>query len=207
MGYSGPMRSALTVVVALVVGLAAGGCHRSSPESQPESRPQSPSSSSAQPAGTGSAADIAFLQDVAVHHQQALELTAMVPGQSSNPALVALAEQIAAQQRTELQGCQAQLLQWEVPGATPKRPGSAPDTPDVPGMLGQPAIDELRSLHGPAFDKLWLQSMIAHHRGAITLAHNEIENGQSPDAVSIAQSLAVRQQTQIDQLNQLLEDL
>jgi uncharacterized protein (DUF305 family) len=39
------------------------------------------------------------------------------------------------------------------------------------------------------------------------MAHNEIQHGQSPEAISIAQSLAARQQTEIDQMNQQLGTL
>lgn len=192
------MRAALTVVVAIVVSIAAGACQSSPPKPTPE-----PPSSSSQVGGptVGSATDIAFLENMVVHHQQALELTALVPGRSANPALDGLANQITAQQQTELQGCQAQLLQWEAPGKP-----SAEHVADIPGMVDQATIETLRRSHGPAFDKLWLESMIAHHRGAITMARNEIEHGQSPEAISIAQSLAPRQQTEIDQMTAMLGD-
>lgn len=189
------MRSALAVVVALAVSISTGACHRSSPE--PEAQPSSVV------ADTGSPDDVAFLENMVVHHQQALELTAMVPGQSNDPALVTLAEHIAAQQRVELQGCQAQLLQWEAPGTD----GKDTDTHDIPGMVDEATVDKLRSLHGPDFDKLWLQSMISHHRGAIEMARNEMEHGQSREAISIARSLAARQQAEIDQMNQQLGTL
>jgi uncharacterized protein (DUF305 family) len=193
------MRSALAVVIALAVSIAAGGCHRPSPQ------PQAASSSAV--ANTGSAEDVTFLENMVRHHQQALELTTMVPGQSTDPALLALADHIAAQQRTELQGCQAQLLQWEAPSSPSGEHDGDPDQRAIPGMVDQATMEKLRSLHGAAFDKLWLQSMIEHHRGAITMAHNEIEHGQSPEAIIIAQSLASRQQTEIDQMNQQLGTL
>ncbi|OBH19541.1 DUF305 domain-containing protein [Mycolicibacter terrae] len=193
------MRSALAAVVALAVSIAAGGCHRA-----PESQPEPATSSRSAAANIGSPGDVAFLENIVVHHQQGLELTAMVPGQSTDPALVELAGQVAAQQRTELQGCQAQLLQWEAPGVPS---GGRGDKRDLPGMVDQATMDTLRGLRGPAFDKLWLQSMISHHRGAIAMAHNEIQHGQSPEAISIAQSLAARQQTEIDQMNQQLGTL
>jgi len=196
------MRSVVAVVAALAVSIAAGACHR---PAEPQPEPQASSSSTV--ANAGSPEDIAFLEDMVVHHQQALDLTTMVPGQSSDPELVMLAEHIAAQQRTELQGCQAQLLQWEVPDASSGESDAAPEQHDIPGMVDQATMDKLRSLRGPAFDKLWLQSMISHHRGAITMARNEIQHGQSPEAISIAQSLAARQQTEIDQMNQQLGTL
>ncbi|HTM85457.1 MAG TPA: DUF305 domain-containing protein, partial [Mycobacterium sp.] len=135
------------------------------------------------------------------HHQQALQLAAITPGQSTNPALLMLANQVAEQQRTELQGCQAQLLQWEAPGRSPAERDAAAD---IPGMVDQATIDKLRDLHGPEFEKLWLRTMINHHRGAITMAHNEIEHGQNPEAVSIAKSLVPLQQTHIEQMTAML---
>ncbi|MEB3032980.1 DUF305 domain-containing protein [[Mycobacterium] nativiensis] len=192
------MRTAITVAVAVVVSIAAGACHSPAPGG-PSAAPETQRSSGAPGAATGSAGDIAFLENMVVHHQQALELTALSYGRSTNSALLALANQITAQQQTELQGCQAQLLQWEAPGSP-----SAQNHAEIPGMVDQATIDKLRNLHGAAFDKLWLQTMIAHHRGAITMAHNEIEQGQSPEAISIAQSLLPRQQADIDQMTAML---
>lgn len=191
------MRAALTVVVAIAVSIAAGSCHRASPNAQSEAQP----SSTAVGVAGASAGDIQFLEDMVAHHQQALQLAAIMPGQSNNPALLMLANRIAEQQRTELQGCQAQLLQWEAPGRSPAERDAAED---IPGMVDQATIDKLRSLHGPQFEKLWLQSMIDHHRGAITMAHNEIEHGQSPEAISIAKSLVPLQQAEIDQMTAML---
>jgi len=187
------MRSALTVVVAAAISIGAGGCHHAA-------TPAPEASTRSVGMATGSPADVTFLEDMVIHHQQALALLAMVPAGSTNPALVSFAEQNAAQQRTELQGCQAQLLQWDVPGGRSASGHAA----GIPGMVDEATMEKLRGLHGPAFDKLWLQSMIAHHRGAITLAQNEIQNGQSPESISIAQSLVPFQQSQITQMNQLL---
>lgn len=187
------MRPVLTAAFAVAVGITAGGCHHA-PTPVPET------STSAVGMSVGSAGDVAFLENIVVHHQQGLELAAMVRGQSADPELAVLADRIAAQQRMELQGCQAQLLQWEAPGG---RPGQ--DHPDdIPGMLDMDTMDTLRSLRGPQFDNLWLRSMIAHHRGAITLAQNEIEHGESPEAISIAHSLLPFQQAEINQMNRLL---
>ena len=192
------MKAAVAVVAAIAISIAGGACHRTS------SSQSSNTSSSSTQAADDKAGDIAFLQNMVAHHQQTLELAALVPAQSSNPAMVLLAEQLAAQQRTEMQGCQAQLLQWEVPGAVPPGPEALAA---IPGMVDQGTVDQLRGLHGPAFDKLWLQTMIPHYRGAITLAHNEIQDGDSADVISIAQSLLPRQQDQIDQMTSALEAL
>ncbi len=186
------MRWVLAVAAAGVVSMVAGGCHHAPPPA-PQASPSSAGMN------TASAVDVAFLEDMVIHHQQALDLTALVPGQSANPALVAFADQSAAQRRTELQGCQAQLLQWEVPGGR-----SGDDPAAIPGMVDPATAEKLRGLRGAAFDTFWLQTMITHHRGAIALAQNEIEQGESPEAISIAQSLMPFQQAEIVQMNQLL---
>lgn len=173
--------------------LVVGGCHCSS-SPDPTASPVRAAAS----ARHGAPVDVTFLETIVFQHQQALELAAMVPEQTSNTALIKLAAQIAAQQFREQQGCAAQLLQWETPAAQ----HAAADT--IPGMADAATIDRLRALHGPEFDTAWLQVMLAHHRGAISLAHDEIEHGQSPEAISIAQSLIPLQQTQIDQINELL---
>ncbi len=192
MRYSVRMRTILTVVVAVVASVAVAGCHH-----EPTRAPEASTSSAAM--ATGSPADVTFLEDMVSHHQQALELAALVPTQSSDPELVAFAAQSATQQRTELQGCQAQLLQWELP-----LNHAGQDPADIPGMADKATLDRLRSLRGAAFDTLWLQTMIAHHRGAIAMAQNEIEHGESPEAISIAQSLVPFQQSEISQMNRLL---
>lgn len=188
------MRSVVPVVAAAIVGMAVGGCHHAPSPAPPVS------TTTAVGMSTGSPTDVRFLEDIVIHHQQSLELTAMVYSQSGDPALVAFADQSAAQQRTELQGCQAQLLQWEVPGERSEKDRAA----DIPGMVDKATIDKLRSVRGPAFDTLWLQTMLAHYRGAITMAQNEIQNGESPEAISIAQSLLPFQQAEINQMNQML---
>ncbi|BBY33843.1 hypothetical protein MMIN_19040 [Mycolicibacter minnesotensis] len=192
MRYSVRMRTVLTVVAAVVASVVVGGCHR-----EPTPAPEAPTSSVGM--SVGSPADVTFLEDMVIHHQQALELAALVPTQSSDPALVAFADQSAAQQRTELQGCQAQLLQWELPLSH-----AGQDPGDIPGMVDKAILDRLRGLRGDAFDTLWLQTMIAHHRAAIAMAQNEIEHGESPEAISIAQTLVPLQQSEISQMNRLL---
>jgi len=74
----------------------------------------------------------------------------------------------------------------------------------MPGMVDQPTIDRLRTLNGPDFDKLWLQSMISHHQGAIGMAQAEIAHGQNPDAIALAKSIIATAQAEIDQMKQML---
>src|SRR6266853_514664 len=64
-----------------------------------------------QPAGYN-ADDVAFATDMISHHQQAVELSAMVPDRSTNAELAALAQKISAAQQPEINVMKVFLVQW-----------------------------------------------------------------------------------------------
>ena len=158
-------------------------------------------------------ADIAFVTDMIPHHQQALELSALVPDRSENTQLIELAEGIAAAQDPEIQAMRALLVQWNaddpdgehgdhaVPGMPP---GMGPHH-DMPGM-GDPApMARPESLRGPEVARLWLESLIAPHEGAVEMAQTELAEGENVDARTLAQQIIDAQQAEIDQMRQMLE--
>jgi uncharacterized protein (DUF305 family) len=99
---------------------------------------------------------------------------------------------------------------------SPTTPPSGSMMPGMPGMDDMPGMDgmmspadmqALQNAHGVEASKLFLTQMIEHHQGAITMAENEIKNGQFPDAVALAKSIATSQQKEIDTMNQILSSL
>jgi uncharacterized protein (DUF305 family) len=91
----------------------------------------------------------------------------------------------------------------------PGMPGM-PHDPGMPGMAGMmsPAdMQGLRDAQGVAASGLFLGQMIEHHQGAITMAQDEIKNGQYPDAITLANAITTGQQTEIDTMNQILNSL
>ncbi|KUI06215.1 DUF305 domain-containing protein [Mycolicibacterium acapulense] len=75
------------------------------------------------------------------------------------------------------------------------------------GMLSPAEMQALRDSQGVEASKLFLSQMIEHHQGAITMAQNEINNGQFPDAVALAKSIVSSQQKEIDTMNEILKSL
>ena len=61
--------------------------------------------------------------------------------------------------------------------------------------------------HGPSSARLFLTGMVKHHQGAITMAEQELANGQNPDAKKLAQAIITAQKAEIDTMNQLLTQL
>src|SRR5918997_1873479 len=76
---------------------------------------------------------------------------------------------------------------------------------DAEGMLTPEEMQELRAADGPAGQQLFLESMIGHHEGAITMVQDEIGNGENPDAVKLAQAIKDGQTAEIETMQKLLD--
>ncbi|HET7739856.1 MAG TPA: DUF305 domain-containing protein, partial [Mycobacterium sp.] len=129
-------------------------------------------------------ADVVFATDMIPHHQQAIELSALVPERSSDPALVELAAAISGAQKPEMEALKVFLVQWR--GGEDSDPHAGHDMGSMDGMVDGPTMSKLETLRGVEFDTLWLQSMIGHHEGAITMANTEIADGANTDAKALA---------------------
>ncbi|MGE0221558.1 DUF305 domain-containing protein, partial [Mycolicibacterium sp.] len=75
----------------------------------------------------------------------------------------------------------------------------------MPGMVDDATMARLESLQGAEFDTLWLQSMIAHHEGAVQMAEAEVQRGENVDAIAIARTMVSAQEAEIGQMKQMLE--
>ena len=146
--------------------------------------------------------DVAFATNMIPHHQQAVDLSALVPDRSTNAELVALANQISAAQQPEINVMKVLLVQWnENPDANS---GHAGHGNTMQGMVDAATMTKLESLNGAEFDKLWLESMISHHQGAIEMAKAEIANGDNVDAKNLAKDIVTTQEAEIGQMKQML---
>jgi uncharacterized protein (DUF305 family) len=176
-------------------------------------------------------ADVMFAHHMIPHHQQAIEMSDIVLAkQGIDPRVTDLATQIKAAQGPEIEQMQQWLNEWGNPPMGPMPSGSMPmpsgdmpghgnmpmpsgDMPGMPGMQGMPGMmseqdmTALQNAQGVEASKLFLTQMIRHHEGAITMAQNEIKNGQYPAAKEMAQAIVISQQKEIDTMNGILATL
>jgi uncharacterized protein (DUF305 family) len=187
----------IMVILAVAVVLTSASC--SSAKTGSQGGTTSAASSAPAPAPFNDA-DVAFLNGMIPHHQQAVDMAAMVPQRSTNGDVIKLAADISAAQGPEIQVMQVLLVQWSAGDDQPKgHDGMAMD-----GMVDPAAMTKLESLQGADFDTLWLQSMIGHHQGAIKMAQTELASGSNDDAKRIAQQIVATQQGEITQMQQML---
>ncbi|TFV57661.1 DUF305 domain-containing protein [Mycobacterium sp. PS03-16] len=147
--------------------------------------------------------DVAFAQGMIPHHQQAIELADLARERSTDPALLDLASAIAAAQGPEVDQMTQMLRSW---GEEPmmEHGGHGGHDMSMQGMVDAPTMQRLGTLSGAEFDTLWLQSMIAHHQGAVEMAKAELANGQNAEAKTLAEAIITAQEKEIAQMNEML---
>lgn len=181
---------------AMAAAAMLSACSASSKEAAKEGKPAASASQSAQPAGGHNDDDVMFAQMMIPHHEQAVELAALVPDRSTDAAVIKLAATISGEQQPEIDFMKSTLNGW---GAAGGHGGMA-----MAGMVDAATMARLQGLKGRDFDTLWLRSMIAHHEGAIQMAKTEVEVGADPEMTALARSIITAQQAEIDQMKQML---
>lgn len=187
--------------VALVGGLAACGTSSTSSSASP--------TGSTAAASDHNAADVSFAQMMIPHHEQAIVMAQMVPMHTQNAQLRALASQIEAAQGPEIATMKGWLTEW---GASPAPSSSSMmgmdhgshGGMDTSGMMTDQQMADLDHMQGSSFDRMWLQMMIQHHEGAVTMAKQELADGQNPQAKALAQAIIDGQTKEITQMKQML---
>ncbi|WP_430331658.1 DUF305 domain-containing protein [Rhodococcus sp. ACT016] len=176
--------------------------------------------------GAHNEADVAYVQMMIPHHEQAIEMAQLVPSRSSNPDVVALAAQIEKAQAPEIEQMEGWLKAWGVPEPSETTAGgmdhgqmdhgspmtSMPmGTPGMPGMEGSghgmmtaEQMQALENATGPEFDRMWIEMMIEHHQGAVASSEQILNTGESDQVRQLAQQIVSSQQAEIAQMEALL---
>lgn len=153
--------------------------------------------------------DVAFVQGMIHHHQQALTMTALVDERAGRSDLPLLAERMDVSQRDEI----AQLETWLTARGedVPDEHGEHGDTAELmPGMLTADQLAQLEGASGTDFDALFLQYMIGHHEGAVMMVEQLLTEGlggQEPQVFQLAQHVESDQQVEIARMKSLLAEL
>src|SRR5579862_2846619 len=119
-------------------------------------------------------ADIKFMQGMIGHHAQALEMVALLKTRSNSDDMKKLALRIELSQDDEIRMMQAWLAArgQRVPSRTELHQHGATL---MPGMLSPDEMLQLENATGTAFDKLFLEGMIKHHGGALSMVHDLLD--------------------------------
>lgn len=77
----------------------------------------------------------------------------------------------------------------------------------MPGMATEAQLADLRAANGVAFEKLFLDLMIAHHQGALTMAEAQLGKGVEIKAQEMAQEVITGQSAEIERMKTMRSKL
>lgn len=212
--WAGRARLAIGGAAVLAIGMAAGATLF------PVARPEPPEPPAPIVATVSHQIDIAFSQDMIVHHQQAVDMSQTVRGRVS-PQVAAIADPVTANELREIGQMQGWLAAWNAPqraagepmawvaaGGPPglRRTGATAGSATVamPGMASADDIAKLGRLTGEDLDVWYLQLMIRHHQGGIVMAAAAVRQAESTHVRTFASTIALDQQRESDTMTGLL---
>lgn len=197
----------VTLAAAGAVLAGCGGSDTTTTDTPVSGAAVAPSSTSAAAPEAFGDADVAFVQGMIPHHEQAVEMAELAPGRTDNEQVLTLASDVATAQRPEIDQLTGFLRTWGVdPSAAPPADGDmgGMDHGGTGGMMTDADLATLGTLSGAEFDRQWLSMMIAHHEGAIEMAETERTDGENPDARALAEQIVSSQRDEIGRMAALL---
>ena len=156
--------------------------------------------------------DVRFLQDMVVHHAQAIVMVDLARHQLTDPQVKALASRIADEQEPEI-AYMAKLLRERGQRVPPQAENPRFGVRDhsahgsMPGMATQLQLDQLAAARGVQADRMWLTLMTAHHRGALAMVLDQQRNGRDDLVTQLGDEVHVTQLAQINHMKQMLDRL
>lgn len=199
--FSKKYRIAGITALAIAASVSLAGCTINLPGSTTESNGMMGGNmmENNQNASGFSGSDIMFAQMMIPHHQQAVDMSTLAESHTTNPEILALAKQIKDAQAPEI----AQMTEWINNEKASMHMGH---DMGMGGMLSDSDMAALAAASGPAFDKLYLEGMIGHHKGAIQMAQMVIDSANA-EAKTLGENIVTSQTAEIEKMKQMLAAL
>ncbi|MHC5594796.1 MAG: DUF305 domain-containing protein [Nostoc sp.] len=149
--------------------------------------------------------DLQFLDAMIPHHQGAVEMANVAQQKSKRPEIKNLADNIIKSQNQEI----TQMKQWRQ--AWYPKAGDKPMAYDSQmGHTMEMSSDQMQAMMmsqnlGAAdaeFDLRFINAMIPHHEGAVTMAKDVLSKSKRPEIKQLAQGIIKAQNTEIKQMQQ-----
>ncbi|MEV6262916.1 DUF305 domain-containing protein [Streptomyces sp. NPDC051784] len=178
---------------------------------------------------TAGSADAGFARDMAVHHQQAVEMSFIVRDVTRDEDVRRLAYDIANTQANQRGMLLGWLDLWELPKTAPDGQGPMSWMPDahaghdmagmdgmagmegmdhdgalMPGMATRTELGALREARGEKAEVLFLQLMTDHHKGGVTMAQGCAERCAVPAEKRLAEGMVAAQRSELDLMADML---
>jgi uncharacterized protein (DUF305 family) len=138
--------------------------------------------------------DQIFIRHMVTHHEQGIMLASIAAERADDPHLRALSKLMVASQRGETRSLAHWWVSWFV---EPMQVCSSQERASMPGLLDTADIAKPGSIDISSFDRLFVDLMTEHHKGAVAMADSLLRQGSDPRLWIMAHAIRHEQQGEI----------
>ncbi|KAA0018064.1 DUF305 domain-containing protein [Antrihabitans cavernicola] len=168
--------------------------------------------------------DIGFSQDMTVHHNQAIEMAAIELTTTTDPQIKNLAYDILTTQQNQVGQMQGWLSLWgeaalptdgymgwmssdsahghDGMSGMPNMPTGSTDK--MPGMATSDDMAALRNARGQELDVKFLQLMLRHHQGGLSMMQYGAQHADVSAVRELAETMVATQQNEAKTMTEML---
>jgi uncharacterized protein (DUF305 family) len=137
--------------------------------------------------------DLQFLDTMIEHHQGAVDMAEMAESKAQHAELKTLAASMITDQKSEI----TQMKQWREQWYAGKPSATNMDMPGMKDSMKGMNMDHLKSMSGNAFDLMFIDMMIPHHQGAVTMANEALQKAEHSEIKALSQRIISAQDAEI----------
>jgi len=142
--------------------------------------------------------DLLFIDAMVAHHQGAIDMARQADSNALHQELKEFARKVVADQSSEMAMMTGWREQWF---AGRPRAAKADSMPGMAESMGGMDAGHLQMLTGAEFDLAFIEMMVPHHQGAVTMARDALARSQRPEIRGLAQRIIDAQQAEIEMMD------
>jgi uncharacterized protein (DUF305 family) len=164
-----------------------------SPETQTTQTTQ-PANEATAPAAAATEYDLQFIDTMTKHHQTAVMMSDIAVQKASTAKVKEFARKVAADQKKEIDRLGEWRRLWY-----PNAPDSS--SMQLPGASSMNMdMSHMQTTSGHAFDMMFVDMMIPHHKGAIEMSRDALQKAQHQELKDFARETIAKQGKEIAEL-------
>lgn len=143
--------------------------------------------------------DLQFIDTMTHHHEGAIQMAETVLKKSQNEDLKKFAQKIIDDQRKE----NARMKQWReqwFAGKPAAKNMAMPGMADSMKMMSGDEMKKMEAATGKDFDLMFLEMMIAHHKGALEMSKEAQTKAEHAELKTLAGEIIKEQEAEIKQM-------
>ena len=178
-----------TVIALFLFAVACG-----SPETQSTDTAQQTTNATTTVASSAVEYDLQFIDTMTRHHQMAVTMSEAAVQKASDAKVKEFARKVVEDQKKDIERLAAWRQQWYANAADAHNmqlPGAASMSMDMSHM---------QTSSGHAFDMMFVDMMIPHHKGAIEMSRDALQKAQRQELKDFAQETIDKQEKEITEL-------